>query len=387
MTDGCRTWFARKLGSNITVNGAAEVARRKNMDRGKWIRVSLLLMLALTLAIPAMAQVRPLTLNDSQEPGSVIVFHKFIKGTVSLNDESVPRTEIEVGVVCPKGAVCEQDQDVKIRFHWVCPGDQTFENKYVCKEVDFDAEVTVNGKLVFDPNGKKYPSPPCDRGYLIGWVIHEDTFAPIKFDALIGDAVIRETSEDAAAYNAVPIQAYFGDAHRAPRTLGPGGGLVFDGAAGHYQAITGKEYCDVRFDDTVGPVQTATSLTLLTLDVRSNRGNNPTFVDFNCYNEDERLVSVSTEFICWTQVGLSRTLNRIPPINSGLTETGMGSRKGLCLTKTAEQLPSPFGDDIEVARDVTLLALVETLEYDGQMRLTAHSCYNDSVPVFTTFYP
>lgn len=357
------------------------------MNCGKWVRVSLLLMLALTLAIPAMAQVRPLTLSDSQEPGSVIVFHKFIKGEVSLNGDSVPRTEIEVGVVCPKGAVCEQEQDVKIRFHWVCPADQTFENKYICKEVDFDAEVTVNGKLVFNPNGGKYPPPPCDRGYLIGWVIHEDTFAPIKFDGLIGDAVIRETSQDAAAYNAVPIQAYYGDVHRAPRTLGAGGSLVFDGTAGHYQAITGREYCDVRFDKRTGSVQTGTTLTLLTLDVRSNRGNNPTFVDFNCYNEDEKLVSVSTEFICWTQVGLSRTLNGIPPINSVLTETGMGSRKGLCLTKTAEQVPSPFGDDIEVPKDVTLLALVETLEFDGQMRLTAHSCYNDSFPVPTTFYP
>jgi hypothetical protein len=136
----------------------------------------------------------------------------------------------------------------------------------------------------------------------------------------------------------------------------------------------------------VGPVQTATSLTLLTLDVRSNRGNNPTFVDFNCYNEDERLVSVSTEFICWTQVGLSRTLNGIPPINSVLTQTGMGSRKGLCLSKTAEQVASPFGNETDVG-PVTLLALVETLEFDGQMRLTAHSCYNNSKPVPTIFFP
>jgi hypothetical protein len=384
MTDGCRTWFARKLGSNRTVNGAEEVARRKNMDRGKWIRVSLLLMLALTLATVAFAQARHPGLSDSQEPGSVIVFHKFIKGEVDLNGESAPKTEIEVGVVCPKGAECEQDQDVKIRFHWVCPGDQTFENKYICKEVDFDAEVTVNGKLVFDPNGGRYPPPPCRRGYLIGWVIDGNTFAPIKFDALIGDATVRETSQDAAAYNAVPIQAYFGDAHGTARVLGPGGSLIFDGTTGHYQAITGREYCDVRFDDTVGPVQTATSLTLLTLDVRSNRSNSPTFVDFNCYNEDERLVSVSTEFICWTQVGLSRTLNGVPPINSVLTQTGMGSRKGLCLSKTAEQFESPFSED---QGPVTLLALVETLEFDGQMRLTAHSCYNNSKPVPTIFFP
>jgi hypothetical protein len=177
MTDGCRTWFARKLGSNITVNGAEEVARRKNMDRGKWVRVSLSLMLALGLATVAFAQARDPGLSDSQEPGSVIVFHKFITGTVDLAGESTPRTEIEVGVVCPKGAVCEQDQDVKIRFHWVCPGDQTFENKYICKEVDFDAEVTVNGKLVFDPNGGRYPPPPCKRHIPSDLVVDRGAFS------------------------------------------------------------------------------------------------------------------------------------------------------------------------------------------------------------------
>jgi len=117
MTDRCRTWFARKFGSHITVNGAAEVARRKNMDRGKWIRVSLLLMLAIGLATVAFAQDRDTRLADSQEPGSVIVFPKFIRGTVSIGGESTPRTEIEVGVVCPKGAVCPEGQRVKIRFH------------------------------------------------------------------------------------------------------------------------------------------------------------------------------------------------------------------------------------------------------------------------------
>jgi len=354
------------------------------MDRGKWIRVSLVLMLALGLATVAFAQMRDPGLSDSQEPGSVIVFHKFIKGTVPLNGDSAPRTEIEVGVVCPKGASCEQDQDVKIRFHWVCPGDQTFENKYICQEVDFDAQTTVFGKLVFDPNGgTKYPAAPCDRGYLIGWVIDFDTFEPIKFDGLIGDAVIRETAQDAAAYNAVPIQAYFGDAHGAPRTLGPGGSLVFDGTAGHYQAITGREYCDVRFDKTSGSFQTATSLTLLTLDVRSNRSNSPTYVDFKCYNEEEKLISVSTHFICWIQQPLGRTLNGVPPINAGLTEESFG-RKGLCLSGRAEKFESPFSED---EGPVTLLALVETREYDGQFRLTAHSCYNDSKPVPTTFYP
>src|SRR5262245_21052990 len=175
MTDGCSTWFAREFGNNITCNGSAEVTRRHTMDDGKWVRVSLLLVLALTLAIPALAQVRDPRLADSQEPGSVIVFPKFIRGTVPLDGgDPAPRTEIEVGVVCPKGQTCAEGTRVKIGFHWVCGADQTFEHKYICDEVDFDQFVTVNGKLVFNPEGgtnsatfTRIPPPPCDRGYLI----------------------------------------------------------------------------------------------------------------------------------------------------------------------------------------------------------------------------
>src|SRR5262245_62556341 len=51
---------------------------------------------------PAWAQVRPVGLSDSQEPGSVIVFPKFIRGTVFPDGFPTPKTEFEVGVVCPK---------------------------------------------------------------------------------------------------------------------------------------------------------------------------------------------------------------------------------------------------------------------------------------------
>ena len=64
------------------------------MHCGKWVRVSFMLMLALGLATVAFAQLRDPRLSDSQEPGSVIVFHKFIKGMVPLNGDSAPRTEI-----------------------------------------------------------------------------------------------------------------------------------------------------------------------------------------------------------------------------------------------------------------------------------------------------
>src|SRR6266850_6433036 len=151
MTSGCRTWFARELGSNVTFNGSAEVTRRKNMDCRKWVRVSLLLMLALTLAIPAMAQ--PPVLNDSEEPGSAIVFPKFIAGTTATGE---PRSEFEISIVCPKNAdgtpgTCVERASVKLRAHWVCPGDQDPVNKYVCRETDFDLFSTVFGTIKINP--------------------------------------------------------------------------------------------------------------------------------------------------------------------------------------------------------------------------------------------
>ena len=47
-------------------------------------RLAALLIPALALAAPAFAQVRNTTLSDFQEPGSVLIFPKFIQGTVTL---------------------------------------------------------------------------------------------------------------------------------------------------------------------------------------------------------------------------------------------------------------------------------------------------------------
>ena len=67
-------------------------------------RLTVALVPALALAIPAFAQVRDTKLSDSQEPGSVIVFPKFIRGTVALPEGGIaPASEIEIGVVCPGG--------------------------------------------------------------------------------------------------------------------------------------------------------------------------------------------------------------------------------------------------------------------------------------------
>src|SRR5262249_25498305 len=148
---------------------------------------------------------------------------------------------------------------VKVRLHWVCPGDQSVASKFVCKETDFDVVLSINGKLAFSADGTpintntpRVPAPPCKNGYLIAWVIN-NADQPIKFDGLIGDAVLRGpnlangpnagASTNVDAYRAVAIQAHpdLATGARIDTSVDPATGtssLVFDGRPGHYQAVT-----------------------------------------------------------------------------------------------------------------------------------------------------
>jgi hypothetical protein len=376
----------------------------------KAARLAVLLVPALALAVPAFAQVRPTTLSDSQEPGSVIVFPKFIQGTVRLPEGgTAPITELEVGVVCPKGVTCGEHQAVKIRFHWVCgTTEANAATSFVCKETDFDITATVYEKIVLTPNGEATstsglpnhfsPPPGCPQGggYLIGWVINPTNDQPIKFDGLIGDAHLRpgggETGSPTALadYNAIPIQADPGLASGAAITLGPNGALVFDGTDGHYQAVTGQVLGDVRYANlTTGPTFTNGLLTLLTLDVLSNRPNFPTYVDLDFFGGNpsaigsENQLSTSTEFICWGQVPLTA-------ISTDLTTAVMG-RKGVFVSGQAVKVR--LAGITDTAGPVTLLGLSEVLE-GGVFPPTAPwprasftGLFNSSVPVPTTFVP
>src|SRR5215510_9034839 len=99
--------------------------------------VCALLALAVPLGVFAssvIAQVRDAQLNDPSEPGSVIVFPKFVRGLTPVpGDTPQPMTEFEVGVVCPKGHICPEGQKVKIRFHYVCGSSEaSFGTSFVC---------------------------------------------------------------------------------------------------------------------------------------------------------------------------------------------------------------------------------------------------------------
>jgi hypothetical protein len=412
------------------------------------IKSALLALPALALATQAFAQARPVGLSDSQEPGSVIIFPKFINAPrvhvdVSATNPAgiaMPRTEIEVGAVCPplnlfaRNLVgCAEHQAVKIRFHWVCPGFEGHDSN-ICREEDFDVVMSINGKTVFAADGQPINgnspttvfAPPCPRGYLIGWVIRTQDDAPIKFDALIGNAVIRGpdlagVSTAVSAYSAIPVQASAGNAtNDVLGNPGSSSPLVFSTApTGGYQALSGVAVGDVRFDQTVaggpGPaVLSETFLTLFTLDVRSNLSNNPLTVDLDFWNESlggagqtvgstnvnfEKLLSTSTTFVCWEQVGLTAATTTtlgtgevIPTagINQNLTQAIMGTRKGVVLAGPAAK----FADGNAPLDDIgptTLIGIVETIEGTAangfQERKYNFNMSNDSQPVNTVFFP
>jgi hypothetical protein len=167
--------------------------------------------------------------------------------------------------------------------------------------------------------------------------------------------------------------------------------LVFDGGlkAGdgfaHYKALTGKLLGTVRYEreanGALGLGDIETHLTLLTLDVITQRPNYPTFVDLLFYNEEEVLISTSHEFICWTQVELS-------DIDSNLEEDF--GKKGLFETTEATKIPIFGITDGEAPRSVNLLGIVEVIEFDTARRPKpqreyGYSLFNDGIPVPSTF--
>jgi hypothetical protein len=385
----------------------------------KGARLAALLVPALALAAPAFAQAaRPTTLSDSQEPGSVIVFPKFIQGTVGLPEgPTAPITELEIGVVCPKGQTCAEHQPIKIRLHWVCGTSEADQaGSFVCQETDFDVTATIWEKIVLTANGetvnfytpglptKTVPAANCPNGagYLIGWVIRPTDDKPIAFDALVGDAHLRPGAPAAispfagsptslADYDAIPIQA--NAPANAVISSNGNGALIFDGAPGHYQAVTGQVIGDIRYTNTtIGPTFSVGVLTLLTLDVKSNRPNNPVFVDLDFFGGNpsaignENQLSTSTEFICWEEVSITR-------INPDLT-TGLMGRKGVFVSAPATKV-GIFGIQDETG-PTTLLGLSEVLEggvFPGSIpaapwpRASFSNLFNSSVPVPTKFLP
>jgi len=356
------------------------------------------------LALPAEAKhkkkdpvVYPV-LSQSQEPGSVIVFPLQIPGLVTVDGFTAPVSHFEVGVVCPTGVVCPQQDKIKIHFHWVCP-QATESSSEFCPETDFDTTTTVGGKLVFNSAGVLdaaegdnflAPVPPClssvnhGTGFLIAWVVNTSD-QPIAFDGLIGNGLIRPgaltsvpapftgPTEGLATYSAIPIQADPALAALAPVTVGTNGSLLFDGQAGDYTLVTGQLSGDVKYDSTTVAPPTDSWLVLLTLDINSGNPNEPTAVSIDFFNEVEFYISTRLQFICFDFAELLS-------IDPNLTDTGMGTERGLFITNQAE--------NVATGAPVTLLGVEFTLENPTGSPLSRAYIFgttNNSVGIPTTY--
>ncbi len=310
-----------------------------------WIGVFSLAFMVLGVAAPVAAWDG--TLNDSQEPGSVLVFYRFDAGAILTPDEgTIARTQFKISVTCPtdlgpNGCFETGDfatgQAVFLKAHWVCPPN---DSGTTCQETDFPLSTTVFGTVEFDANGGEgLPAPPCRNGYLIVWV--ENQFGErISFNGLIGSAVLRGSATSWRAYNALPIQSpqpsfaeltYVAD--------GGGTALAFDGT--EYQAITGTIYGVVAY-----PNSERTRLTLLTLDVLSNQPNDATNVGLKFYNESEFFISTSASFTCWGEFPLDRLAG------GALTGGDFSQQDGLVRSTGA----------IKGGNPVTVVGIVETEE-------------------------
>ena len=369
--------------------------------------------------------------NSASFPGSVLVFPKFLTGTVNvgttLTPVPAPRTAFEISVTCPGSQRCAEFERVRLLARWVCPGPQDGPTKYVCDDVDFDLFTTVKGTLWFSPEpgldtalsplpgtaSNPTPAvrrPRCAAGYLVVYVVNpedQNTNNPrgISFNGLIGNAVIRETDGPSSAYTAIPIQS----PQPINTILDPRRNrtLVFDGVT--YARVPGRVFATLRLDrDLASASEPAidTFLTLLTLDVDSNRENLPTFVDLDFFNEVETVRSTSVEFICWMARSLSRGAQG-SFVNRNLKETAFPGAQVLLESGAARKAQfAELADPtcaLPLGCPVTLLGLIETKErsavrvrvpgvpdslVDGPyVRAFSYGLFNDGLGVDGEFRP
>ena len=346
--------------------------------------IGVVALLALSLAPPGDAQPQR---HTAAAPGSVLVFPTVVGGTIAIDGVAFPRTEIAISITCPAGMTCLDGQRVKLVGQWVCPGAPETATAFVCPGVDFTLVAIVHETVVLSPTTLRppgtttVPRPPCMEGYLMIWVVGGHNH-PIKFDGLLGTAILRPSGGAAGAYNAVSIQAIAGVAPGARLPTTPSGGLLFDGLTA-YKAVPGTLVGSLHYATSAQQ----TSLTLITLAVRVNRPNYPTFVDLTFFNAAAEVTSTFTAFLCWTRV-------RLTAIDANLDEAAQGSRQGSVASTAAQKVPL-FGIN-DTAGAVPLLALIETQEFSAPatggkpgklLRAYSYAPYTDGLPVPTTFEP
>jgi hypothetical protein len=342
----------------------------------KCLCLFLLLIMASTVPMPALAEdacsfLPAGTSSENECPlGSVIVIRKFIKGSVVVDNGlvPVPATEIAISVDC-LSVPCPDHQQTIIRAHWICPASESSEptanptsDRNVIRQTSFKFTVPHNGTAVFTPNGTVIRGSnsvpvhvaPCPKGFLIAYVVNE-MGQPISFNALTGHVTLREDGSAVSSLAGVPIPADPDWQTGEPLNCSPDGALIFDGGPGHYAELKSRVRQNFRFASRFAD----TFITLMTLNVRSNRPNLPTFVPFEFFNQHAQRIEKSTQFVGWTE----RRLDTI------VTFEEMGTRWGLAFSGEAMKIPRAGVSD-DAPGPVSLLGLMEVFEGPAAARRT-----------------
>jgi len=349
----------------------------------KWLRLSFFVVLTLGVA-PAVLWGQ--TLNHSLEPGSVLIFPKFLTGTVDSGDGTrLPRSAFEISVVCPPGTLVTdvfctnapatpnagKPATVYLRAKWVCPPATSNPADTFCAEKDFTLTTTVNGTLWINPEnipGTGVPltgpdpvvaTPLCPQGFFIVWVVNNlMDLTPISFNGLLGDAVLRPTdATHTAAYNAVAISTTSGTTTGLPVIDSSRDSLAFNGSTGGYRELYTRIFGTVRYDDATFGIQTFISLVPLDIAAGTNLSKD-NFVHFDFYNENEDTASGDVDVICYKEVSLTNDLN--------ITAQSMQGAKGLVKVENTSGYP--------------ILGIIETQELiptSSFRRGYAYSMYDD----------
>lgn len=294
--------------------------------------------IALGVAVPKAAWGQVMAAQNHSEPGSILVFPKFLNtgNVTNLDGSTQAASTFEISIVCPNdipAAVCPALNaefnvfgGVPVKAKWVCPpapGSTLGGLIGFCGEADFMVKQTITGTIVINVTGDgPVTQPACPQGFLIAWVVSPLTGLPISFNGLIGDAVLRFSTTEAVAYHALSI--------RSDNTTGTVTSTVADqlsfnqnaeisaGVPVGYEKGTNTLQASVHYSDSSAGIQT--ELTLANLNIDAGNFNTARTFDYSLFDENENLHSFSRPFICWDEFDIAA-------VNG--TVSNIGTPKGL----------------------------------------------------------
>jgi hypothetical protein len=211
--------------------------------------------------------------DGSGTPGSLLVFPSFDNTRGDLTLVTVVNTNAD-----------QVNGSVNVEFIYI--------NGYNCLEFNRTRSLTPNDEIsVLTKND----NPNMEKGYLYVFAKHKITGVPIKFDHLIGQALVLQGGSDEVDYQLAPWVFKAGEA------LAEGASTELNGN-GH-RDLDGLEYEECpdsllvpNFMGHDGPMDPDLELILINL---TGGAQFEAVVDFLVYNDNEEVFSAQFSFDCW----------------------------------------------------------------------------------------